>query len=189
MMRYNDINEENYQYPENIKRLLNLASVSKTNLLGTSNKFDKNLDIRGRTSKDEYGINIGNKINTLTYKVSAGTPIVALEKFSNTYNLLNTYQPISAVGSRVYSLSSYNSNFGWPMVLPSDFTFKDFEKYYLFFEYNEKLDGAVVGGLVDFKNEKTTIKSNLSQSDLFKDNGIVDSLFNESLYKSLDLIS
>lgn len=188
MMSYNDINEENYQYPENIKRLLNLTSVSKTNLLGTSNKFKQNLDVWGRTSKDEYGINIGEKINTLTYRVSAGTPIVALEKFSNTYNLLNTYQPISAVGSRIYSLSSYNSDFGWPMVLPSDFTFKDFEKYYLFFEYDEKIDGRVVGGLVDFENEKTTIKSNLSQNDLFKDNGIVDSLFNDSLYKSLNLI-
>lgn len=189
MMSYNDINEENYQYPENIKRLLNLTSISKNNLIGTSNKFNQNLDIRGRTSKNEYGINIGDIIDTLTYRVSAGTPIVALEKFSNTYNLLNTYQPISAVGSTVYSLSSYNSNFGWPMVLPLDFTFKDFDKYYLFFEYIEKIDGSFVGGLVDFGNEKTTIDSNISQKDLFIDNGIVDGLFSESLYKSLDLIN
>lgn len=188
MMSYNDINEENYQYPENIKRLLNLTSVSKTNLLGTSNKFNQNLDVRGRTSKDEYGINIGNQINTLTYRVSAGTPIVALEKFSNTYNLLNTYQPVSAVGSRIYSLSSYNSNFGWPMVLPSNFTFEDFGKYYLFFEYNNQIDGNVVGGLIDFENNKTSIKSNLSYKDLYDDSGIVDNLFSDSLYKSLNLI-
>jgi PKD domain len=189
LMSYNNHNEENYKYPDKIKRILNLASISKTNLLGTSNKFRENFDVKGRTSKTEYGINIGNQIDTLTYQVSAGTPIIALEKFSNTYTLLDTHQPVFHVYSDYYPLSTYDSSFGWPLVLPNDFNVKDFEKYYLFFEYSNKIEGSPIGGLLDFQNEKTTIKSNVTQDNLFKDNEIIDNMFNQALYKSLELIN
>lgn len=186
-VNYTDVDED-YQYPEKIKRLINLGSISKSNLTGVANKFKQNLDIKGRTSKDEFGINIGDKINTLTYRVSAGTPIVALEKFSNTYNLLNTYQPVSAVGSWVYPLSTYTSDFGWPLVLPSDFQIGDMEKYYLFFNYNDMYDNTVMGGVVDYTNPKTTISKTLSSSELFGNYGIFENMFIDTLYQSLSLV-
>lgn len=90
---YNDINEENYLYPEKIKRLVNLLSIDTTRLLGTPNKFRENFNPKGYTGKDRYGKNLGEEIDPQTYIVNPNNPIVALEKFSNTYTLLNTYQP------------------------------------------------------------------------------------------------
>jgi hypothetical protein len=184
-MGYSDNGEKQYIFPEKIKRVVNLASVDKSHLLGTSNKFKENLDIKGRSTKDEYGINIGDIIDANTYTVSAGVPIVALEKFSNNYNVLNTYQPVSAVGSNTYKLSSYNSNFGWPLVLPNDFTFADMSKFYIFFEYNDVIDGSIKDSLIDFENVKTTIDPNSTNYQLF---GIFENMFTDTLYQSLSLI-
>ena len=81
-----------HQYPNNIKRLVDLSSISKNNLLGNTNKFRQNFDVRNQSSKEIYGVNIGDIIDTSTYTVSANVPIVALEKFSNKYVLLENFQ-------------------------------------------------------------------------------------------------
>lgn len=186
---YNDEGEENYFYPEKIQRLINLASLDKSKLVGTLNKFKENLDIRGRSTKTEYGINIGNKIDIPTYTVNINTPIVALEKFSNTYTLLNTYQPLSVIGgSSTYPLSDYSSDWGWPLTLPSVFNNVDFEKYYLFFEYNPQYDNTSIGGIIDFANARTTIESNITDSELFSTDAIFENMFTDTLYQTLSLV-
>jgi hypothetical protein len=185
---YNNSIGDVYQYPDSIKRWMRLASMDKSKLVGELNTFRENFDIRGRTKKDLYGINIGNKIDTTTYVVSAGTPIVALEKFGNVYTMLNTFQPISAVGSRTYKLSAYSPDWGWPLVLPTSFNFSDIEKYYLFFNYVDQYDNTSVGGLIDFENPKTTVLNTASYGDLFGTNGIFDTIFISSLYQSLSLV-
>lgn len=190
ILGYNDNGEERYQYPEKIKQIINLASVSKHRLMGVGNKFKDNLDIRGRTSKEEYGINIGSKISPVTYVINAPTPIVALEKFSNTYTTLNTTQPVSALSSWSYPLSTYSSDtWGWPLVLPDVFNFSDIEKYYLFFEYVDKTDDTVTGGMVDFRNAKTTVLSSNTNAELFGDEGIFKNMFLDTMYQSLSLIT
>lgn len=185
---YNNSIGDVYQYPDSIKRWMRLASMDKTKLVGELNSFRENFDIKGRTKKDLYGINIGDKIDTTTYVVSAGTPIVALEKFGNVYTMMNTYQPISAVGSYTYRLSAYSSDWGWPLVLPTSFNFSDIEKYYLFFNYVDQYDNTSVGGLIDFENPKTTVLNTASYSDFFGTNGIFDTIFIDSLYQSLSLV-
>jgi hypothetical protein len=174
---YNDIGEERYMYPEKIKRLMNLGSIDKYKLIGITNKFRENLDIRGRSSKEVYGVNIGNQINPLTYIVNVNTPIVALEKFSNQYMVLNTYQPYyigEDSGSSIYPstssyvLSTYNDQWGWALVLPTNFDFSEIEKYYLFFEYNYQYDNTIIGGVIDFDNPKTTISNEDVTLDTFK---------------------
>lgn len=95
-MGYNDVGEEQYDFPIKIKRWIDLFSINKNRLFGETNKFDENLDIRGRTTKTEYGVNIGDRIvNPQTYMISVSSPIVALEKFSNTYTVLNPEQPVN----------------------------------------------------------------------------------------------
>ena len=94
----NDVFNSNlFTYPEKIKRLMDLGSISQNKLLGFNNKFRENFDIKGHVSKEIYGTNLGEEINTTTYTITAGVPIVALEKFSNTYTLLNTEQPTESV--------------------------------------------------------------------------------------------
>ena len=167
----NIFNSNLFTYPEKIKRIMDLSSIGKNKLIGYHNKFKENFNIKGNTSKEIYGTNLGNQIDTTTYKISAGTPIVALEKFSNTYTLLNTTQPLEQIhilenavfyngvqitynGSPLlytstdnttvsYFLSSYDENWGWPLVLPTPFDFSDIEKYYLFFEYVDGYDNTI----------------------------------------------
>lgn len=164
----NNVFENNlFTYPEKIKRILDLFSISDNKLLGVNNKFRENFDLRGQSSKTIYGINLGDQINTETYQVSAGTPIVALEKFSNKYSLLNTEQPLEYTASNIFPLSSYNQDWGWPLVLPDTFQFQDIEKYYLFFEFVDKFDDTLY--------DNTIIKSNTLYDMLSTENIIKDS--------------
>jgi len=185
---FSNIDEENHIYPETIKRLVDLGSISRYKLFGTPNKFKENLDIRSNSHKDVYGKNIGNQLDTLSYRVSAGVDIVALEKFSNTYSVLNTWQPVSAVETTIYPLSDYSIDWGWPLVLPLSMDFGDMSKYYIFFEYDSQYDNTLLDGVIDFDNDKTTIASNLSYSEFYSNNGVLDQMFLNTLYKSLSII-
>lgn len=176
-------NGENYQLPLKVKRILDLASISRGNLIGETNKFRENFDTRGITTKEIYGKNIGNMINPMTYTVLSSQPIVALEKFSGKYTLLNTYQPLSGT----YALSAYSSDWGWPLVLPSNFNFRDIGKYYLFFEYVFQYDDTVVDSVVDYSNQKTTIGRDLTDTQLFSEGGVFDIMILDSLYQSLSV--
>jgi hypothetical protein len=124
---YNNIFSSNdFNYPAEIKRIINLLSIYKSHLFGFKNQFKENFDPKGYITRDTYGINLGERIDTYTYIVTAGVPIVALEKFSNTYTLLNTWQPLSALELEAstdaiqYPLSAYNIYWGWPLILPSN---------------------------------------------------------------------
>lgn len=182
------LNRTATKYPEDIKRIADLASLKRSKLVGTTNKFKENFDTRGFTQKDKFGINIGEKIDTSTYIISAGTPIVALEKFSNTYTLLNTYQPLCAGSGSQYTFSQYNSNWGWPLVLPNSFSPSEFDKYYIFFEYVDRYDNTVVENVIDYTNSKTTILGpSPSNNYLFGYDGIFNSMFLDSMYQSLSI--
>jgi hypothetical protein len=176
------------KYPENIERVSNLASMSFNKLVGSSNKFNENFNTRGHTQRTEYGKNLGNQLDTLNYVITAGAPIVALEKFSNTYTLLNTYQPLCAGTGDQFTLAQYSDSWGWPLVLPSQFTPIDFDKYYVFFEYIDVYDGTVIDNIIDFTNPKTTITFEESNSNtLFGNTGIFNTMFLDSLYQSLSI--
>lgn len=187
-MGYNDVYEERYLYPPSIKHWVDVLSIDKVKLVGYENKFVENFDIKGRSGKTEFGTNIGNQIDTTTYVVSADVPIVALEKFSNNYTLLNTYQPVSAAGSFIYPLAAYSDTWGWPLVLPTPFNFVDIEKYYLFFEFVDTFDGTLLDGVIDFNNPQTTIPESVTTMELNDFNGIKEHMFLNTLYKRLSII-
>ncbi len=185
-----DDNEERYQYPNKVKRIMNLASIDKSKLLGEINKFKENFDIKGRSDKLKFGVNLGDDINPQTYVVNVSSGgLVALEKFSNEYTYLNPYQPLSALSATSsYPLSSYSSDWGWPLVLPIAFDFSKIDKYYTFFEYTSAYEGTIQGSVVDFGNTKTTILSTNSNYNLFGGNGIFENMFLDTLYQSLSLV-
>jgi hypothetical protein len=174
----NVYNSSLVRYPELIKRILNMASISKNKIVGSNNKFSDNFDIRGASSKELFGTNIGDQINTDTYIISAGQDLVALEKFSGNYTRMNTFQPISALSATSYQLSSYSDTWGWPLVLPSPITYEDIEKYYTFFEYVSGYEGSIKDYSIDFANTGTTILSSATSDDLFNggifENMIID---------------
>jgi len=182
LVNYDNVLDDNYIFPESIKYIIEAASIQKHKLLGKTNEFTENFDIKGRSNKSEYGRNLGDEIDTLSYVVSADNPIVALEKFSNKYTLLNTNQPISATGAEYYPLSTYANDWGWPLVMPSTYIPQDIYKYYKFFSYIDQPDASIVGSLVDFDNINTNISQNSTNEEL---RDIFDTLILDNIYSSV----
>ena len=194
------------QQPADIKRLMNMFSLSYNNFRGTKNKFQSNFDSKGRTEKDIYGKNLGEQINTLTYEVTAGSDIVAYERFSDTYVTLNTYQPLCALSGQAltphpatdntYMLSSIRtethstssgSNWGWPLVLPSTYTITDIDRFYTFYSLSAVNENTIECGLIDYTNGLTTVNYSQPLSTLEGDNNIFDVMIRNSLFSSLSL--
>ena len=119
-----NVNKFSNQYPSSLKRIIDFFSVNRSKLIPVKNKFNFNFNSKGRSSLG-LGKNLGNKIE-LGDTLSGGDnfkPIVALEKFSNKYQLLNT-DPTSSFDFRylgensTYQISSYNIRWGWGLALP-----------------------------------------------------------------------
>jgi hypothetical protein len=197
-------------YPSKIKRIMDIASLSDNKLLGFKNKFNQNFDLKGYSTRETYGINLGDQINTDTYVISAGIPIVALEKFSNEYVLLNTLQPVEDTNTNYYKLSDYNENWGWGLVLPSEYNYNDIKKFYLFFEYNDVFDNTLYGNTV-LDNTKVFLNmldleyaiKDENNNPILDEDGfaiaaeyevpeyrrfLIDVLFRDTLYQSLSLV-
>jgi hypothetical protein len=169
------------KYPEQIKRLVNLISIKHDKLLGSENKFSENLNPRNYSSKEVFGKNLGNSIDTDTYIISAGIPIVSLERFSNKYEILNTTQPVSATGSINYQLSSYNDDWGWGLILPSEYTYDEIKQFYDFYEYVPGFDDLLVGNTLINDGQYT-------HDEWIATNGIVDNITSYQLSKNLGIV-
>ena len=120
--------------------------------------------------------------------MTAGTDIVALEKFSNNYSLLNTYQPICAVDTLQYKLSEFNTDWGWPLVLPNNFISTDLSKFYTFYEYTSGFEGTVYDGILNYADILNTFDITTALSSFKGDNNIEDIAIRNSLFSSLSII-
>ena len=181
-------------HPPEIKRLINLFSVQYNKFRGYQNQFSQNFDPRNRTTRETYGSNLGDEVSFLTYIMSGGEDIVAYEKFSGNYTQLNSYQPLSLSGTlsadqtilprawpandiATYSLSAYNENWGWPLVLPESlFTSQTaldgssavqvtnlsalsagMDDFYTFYQYICGGNNTITNGIIDWSNPQTGI--------------------------------
>jgi hypothetical protein len=193
------------QQPALLERILSNLSVSYNNFRGIKNKFEENFDPAGRTTRDKYGKNLGEKLDSLTYEITGGTDIVAYEKFSQIYTRLNTFQPLCALSgsaistsgnSNTYMLSDYStyvSNtsgatyWGWPLMLPGDYTITDVNTFYDFYSLSAVYDDTIIGGLVDYNNGLTTLDHSTPLSSLVGQNNIFDIMIRNTLFSSLSL--
>jgi len=184
----NVYDESLFNFPPEIVRLMSLFSTDYNQFKGTENKFKENFNDKGTTTRETYGKNLGSEIDTYTYTVTAGTDIVALEKFSNNYSLLNTYQPICAVSATQYELGDYQTDWGWPLVLPTSFTSSDLSKFYTFYEYLPGVEGTVLDGLINYDDILNTFDITTALSSFKGDNNIEDIAIRNSLFSSLSII-
>ena len=193
------------QSPAELKRALGLLSLNYNKFRGTQNKFEENFDPQGRTQKGLYGKNLSDEINSLTYEITAGTDIVAFEKYSDTYTRVNTFQPLCALSGSAYStsgnantymlsdFSTYVGNasgatyWGWPLNLPVEYNIEEVNKFYDFYSLSGVYDNTIFGGLIDFSNGLTTLDYNTPMSSLEGDNKIFDVLVRNTLFSSLSL--
>ena len=184
------------QFPANVSRFVSLFSTTFSDLKGAKNQFSKNFNDRGFSAKTVYGKNLGDKLTTSTYVITAGTDIVAREKFSNTYTLLNSYQPLSAVSflngtTTEYSLSEYTDTWGWPIILPAGaVNIASLNTFYDFYDYTAGIEGSYTDGLVNFNDPITNAGSfsyDTPLSAFIDDDNIEDIIFRNSLFSSLSL--
>lgn len=175
-------------FPNMIQRIVSLLSVNKNKLFGEKNKFAENFNTYNNTTKETYGKNLGDSINTNTYIISSTTNLVAYEKFSRTYKLLNTYQPLCAStppSSVYYKLSDYNSTWGWPLLIPVNGGASDLTTYYDFYEFNNVYADNIVGGVLNF--DLTTVDFDSTLQELIEPEGIYENIILDTLYQSLSL--
>jgi len=184
----NVYDESLFNFPPAIVRLMSMFSTDYNQFKGTTNKFKENFNDRGITTRDKYGKNLGSEIDTYSYTVTAGTDIVALEKFSNNYSLLNTYQPICAVDALQYKLSEFNTDWGWPLVLPNNFISTDLSKFYTFYEYTSGFEGTVYDGILNYADSLNSFDITTALSSFRGDNNIEDIAIRNSLFSSLSII-
>lgn len=119
-----NVNKFSEKYPASLKRIVDFFSVSRSKIRPIKNYFNQSFDDKGRPSTG-LGKNLGPEISIYDTLTGGETfkPIVAYEKFSQRYLLLNT-DPTSSydfryLGSnRTFEISSYNTRWGWGLDLP-----------------------------------------------------------------------
>jgi len=189
-------------FPNKIQRLVSLLSIKDSKLFGVQNKFAENFNSLGRTTNEIYGKNLGTKVDPYTYPVSPTENIVAYEKFSRKYILLNTYQPLQGIvpsatldtedsiailtesaeellTEGVYLIKDYNSTWGWPLILPQNFTPTDIDTFYEFYTFVDVYDDKYIGGVLDMNLTNVTPSSNTDS--------VYNTIILDTLYQSLSL--
>ena len=185
-----------FAYPADLARLIDLFSIKQSKLWGSRNKFAENYNKRGTVNSDTYGINLGDKLNFYTTILTAGsaaTPIVAYEKFSETYKLLNTdvlsgsYITFRNPTTQTYELSTYSVYWGWNLVLPSDYTLDELNNSYIFYNYIPTQAGNQLEGIINWDDGLTTISENLSTKTDWVN--IMENMLTYQLFKGMQLFT
>lgn len=168
------IEDYNLDYPANLKRLLNILSISYTRLKGSNEMFNRDFipDVTIDSSK-----NLGAKLDTTTYQITAGVNIVIHEKFTGTYEIIHTVP--------------YNSQDIYPIGMLSAFNFKTpLDTYYTFYEYVPYFTNTQVEGVINWGDQYTTLSNSLSSiDDWYKDGGTVSTILDYQLRRGLELFS
>jgi len=191
------LDEYNQQFPPSLSRLIDILSVSVSRQLGSKNQFQGNYDSKGYISKEFYGKNRGELLPLETTLLETGVEsknILAYEKFSNQYKLVNTNilsaTDIGYTSHNTYPLSAYNRSWGWGLIMPNTITGIDINKYYEFYDFIDTVEGSYLQKFIDFDNPNNTYLTNLTSYDQYIDKwGIAEKVISHNLYTNLGLIS
>jgi hypothetical protein len=159
------------KYPPNIKRVLNLASINESLLQG--GLTEKKIDL------DRLYLE-SSPINTTTFIVTAGVPMILKTKSLNTYRVIET-GPI------------YGSNYYTIQVLATSLGFDEYHwrSDYEFFVAQYWQDQQYVNNVIDWTNEKNTlfVQPSALNTNWTTDEGILETMLSYELYKGLDLLN
>ena len=177
-----------FNYSGGLHRIMNIVSIPHKKLWGERSRFNRDFETYG-TVNDNYGKNLGNVIDTTTYMVTAGTPIVARQKFNNQFKLITPMYSTSAGSlSSQYPINELDSTWGWG--LGSNVTNSNFKDFYVFYEYVDYFADNQLEGVIDWGNTQTTVSENISAlSAWFDDDQIVDSMIDFELRKGFNMFN
>ena len=192
----------NLIYPAELNRLIDIFSINYSKLKGSRNKFDENFNSRGyyndliieNGGTPLYGFNKGKELDFLTAILTAGNNIVAFEKFSEEYKVLNTNLNVASSKltyidhptNKTYALSGLNEYWGWGLALPDNFDVTLVPRYYSFYEYVDGFNNKQTEGVINWGDKYTTISETISSIEDWQK--IQENIITYSLAKGLGII-
>jgi hypothetical protein len=218
-----ELEHYNVSFPGGLQRLADLLSIKFCKLLGSRQEDDNDFDKLGVPDMEGIEVRLGrnrkddgtdsSRLSTSTYIVTAGTPIIAMEKFESKYfkivplviedidstGLAVSGPTVFTPGLTSYPLSAYDSRFGWGLEYPGG-EGGEFWNYYEFYEYVSNATYPLTShtqaeGVLDWNNtyellepfRYTLTESTSSYSEWVKDDGIIDSILEWKLRDGLGL--
>jgi hypothetical protein len=149
--------------PSEIKRMLDISSIPRQKLWGVKNMVPNILK------------SIGDRYNTQTDYITAGTKIILRNKFDSTLSLIQVPQ---LQNQNIYPLKDIQLyGFVDPVTIN-----------YLFYRFEPKYDSEYVENIIDWSSEYTTLDPKLSTNEeWYGDNKAVENAFRYLLTKNLFL--
>jgi len=158
----------NNVYPSEIQTMLDIASVPRAKLWGL---FDLS-----PLSAESIQQSLQYPLNPYTATVTAGTKIYLQSIFDSKFRLTNV--PLGPNGESVYPLLSFPT---YGLIEPVPLNYK-------FYQYMPVYNENFIESVIDWNSKYTTIDRTLSTTnDLYKDGGIIETMFNYYLTKNLIL--
>lgn len=209
------ITDINYDWPEELNRIINLFSIKLDKLRGNVNQFNTDFNKRGLQTTNKYGVNLGEQIDIFSPTATALTDdfIVAYEKFGEKYIKLNCnidyefikpYIVFETTNNKTYigEYKTYSfrlsglvdvidgednrNRWGWNLVLPET-TDYNINDYYKFYKYIPNKTENYINNVIDWDNEYN-IFGDLNNRHIFPNNIHEFSLYDWKLYKQLCIL-
>ncbi len=158
--------------PGEVKRLVNIASINPQRLWGTKCGCNMTFDdcgdccdggLKCTLCKQQKTLNRGDKIDTTTYTVTAGVPIVYCPVQTRDFALLYTI-PVS--GSDTYAIDNIDyTNLSTPL-----------SSNYVFYHYLSTPAGNNIENLINWSNCQTLLQQTSSQKTWLQQYGTVEEM-------------
>jgi len=172
-------NNQTYNIPSELSRLVDIFSIKFSKLKGSKNKFNLDFDNKGynndilreNNQPVNYGINKGKELDFFTTVLTAANPIIAYENFSKNYRLINTDISTSYLlndvvfidnVNKTYALSGYRPTWGWGLALPDSYLTDQIPFFYTFYEYLTGSLDIQNEGVINWQDQYNTISYNIS---------------------------
>ena len=184
----------NYDYPPQLRRMVDILSIKQSKLWGTQNKYNTNFNnnIQAYTDRS-IGPNLGTRISILSGIITNCVPVVAYEKFSDVYTLvnINSINGLSGYGTTAQTipLSSYSNSWGWGLIVPPSVSGTAVSNYYRFYTYNNTITAnSYYDNIINWSDSLNTLTPyQSSYSGWSNDNGIMHNIISYELTKGLGL--
>lgn len=169
--------------PDEIKRIIDVASVGPQRLWGTKCGCNMTFDacnsccddgLKCTLCKQQKVMNRGELIDTTTYMVTAGVPIVVCPVQTKDFELLYTI-PVS--GSNTYPISAINyTNLTSPL-----------SSNYSFYHYIDTPANNTIENMIDWSNCRTLLQQSSSQKQWLENGGTVEQIIDYLMITNLQL--
>jgi hypothetical protein len=165
-----DQNSDDYRinYPIAIKRLMDLTSINKSKLWGALLNDNYFVDLK----------NVGIKLDTSTYYVTAGIPVLLHSKSLRKYKYIKTGLIDNEKNYSLNTLSEF-------LKITDEFN----SNFYNYYSFVQTTPTNQIEGVIDWNNINTTLQYNMSSlNSWLMSEGIVETSFNYELYKGLGFL-